>query len=88
GIVLKDKVYLERRLVPNALTVGYKAILRVEKKADWKTVEQITYRAFRDAPPTGADDDGNEALLARNLRSCASFVPELDYVAEIDLCHS
>ena len=58
--------------------------LRKEKKTDWKTVEQITYRAFRDAPPTGSGDDGNEALLAQKLRSCASFVPELDYVAELD----
>jgi len=40
--------------------------------------------SFRDAPPTGSDDDGNEALLTRKLRSCASFVPELDYVAELD----
>ena len=63
---------------------GYKATLRLESKSDWKTVEQITYRAFRDAPPTDSDDDGNEALLARKLRSCASFVPELDYVAELD----
>ena len=64
---------------------GYtRATLRIENKADWKTVEQITYRAFRDAPPTGADDDGMEALLARKLRSCAAFVPELDYVAELN----
>jgi len=63
---------------------GYRATLRVEKKSDWKTVEQITYRAFRDAPPTGADDDGMEALLARKLRSRAAFVPELDYVAELN----
>ena len=63
---------------------GYKAALRNEKKTDWKTVEQITYRAFRDAPPTGGGDDGNEALLARKLRSRAAFVPELDYVAELD----
>jgi len=62
---------------------GYKAVLRNERKADWKTVEQVTYRAFRDAPPTGADDDGNEALLARKLRGRAAFVPELDYVAEL-----
>jgi predicted N-acetyltransferase YhbS/uncharacterized protein YdhG (YjbR/CyaY superfamily) len=63
---------------------GYQAVLRKEKKADWKVVEQVTYWAFRDAPPTGADDDGNEALLAHKLRSCAAFVPELDYVAELN----
>ncbi|MDR0490660.1 MAG: GNAT family N-acetyltransferase [Oscillospiraceae bacterium] len=65
-------------------TAEYKATLRNERKSDWKTVEQITYRAFRDAPPTGTGDDGNEALLARNLRSRVAFVPELDYVAELD----
>ena len=67
-------------------TAGCRVILRKEKKTDWNTVEQITYRAFRDAPPTGADDDGNEALLARKLRSCTSFLPELDFVAELDGC--
>ena len=65
------------------LKAGNRAILRNERKTDWKTVEQITYRAFRDAPPTGTDDDGNEALLAHNLRSSAAFVPKLDYVAEL-----
>jgi len=65
-------------------TAGYRAALRVEKKSDWKTVEQITYRAFRDVPPTGADDDGMEALLARKLRGRAAFIPELDYVAELN----
>jgi len=63
---------------------GQRVILRREKKADWKTVEQITYRAFLNAPPTGQDDDGTEALLAQKLRSRDSFVPELDYVAELD----
>ena len=65
-------------------TAGYKATLRKEKKTDWKAVEQVTYRAFRGAPPTGADDDGREALLARKLRFCPAFVPELDYVAELN----
>jgi predicted N-acetyltransferase YhbS/uncharacterized protein YdhG (YjbR/CyaY superfamily) len=63
---------------------GYKAVLRLEKKSDWITVEQVTYRAFHDAPPTGTNDDGNEALLVRKLRSRAAFVPELDYVAELN----
>ena len=63
---------------------GQRVILRREKKADWKTVEQITYRAFLNAPSTGQDDDGTEALLAQKLRSRDSFVPELDYVAELD----
>jgi len=63
---------------------GHRITLRTEKKSDWKTVEQITYRAFLVAPPTGLDDDGTEALLAQKLRSRDSFVPELDYVAELD----
>jgi predicted N-acetyltransferase YhbS/uncharacterized protein YdhG (YjbR/CyaY superfamily) len=60
---------------------GYsKAALRIEGKADWKTVEQITYRAFLNAEHAS----GDEALLARKLRGRPSFVPELNYVAEID----
>jgi predicted N-acetyltransferase YhbS/uncharacterized protein YdhG (YjbR/CyaY superfamily) len=59
---------------------------RKEKKSDWKIVEQITYRAFANAPPTGADDDGKEALLAQKLRGCSAFVPELDYVAIFNDC--
>ena len=53
---------------------------RTENKADWKTAEQITYRAFLNAEHAS----GGEALLAHKLRSRPSFVPELDYVAEID----
>lgn len=59
---------------------GYRAALRREKKPDWKTVEQITYRAFLNAEYA----DGAEALLAQKLRSRPAFVPELDYVAELD----
>ena len=73
------------RYIDGIIKEGYKVVLRNEKKTDWKTVEQVTYRAFRDAPPTG-DDDGMEALLAQRLRSCSAFVPELDYVAEFGGC--
>ena len=69
--------------VQESSKAGHKAILRLEKKSDWKTVEQVTYRAFRDAPPMG-DDYGNEALLARKLRSRTAFVPQLNYVAELN----
>jgi len=79
-----DEMYEALRQAEKRSTAGYKATLRREKKSDWKAVEQITYRAFRDAPPTVTDDDGNEALLAHKLRSCDAFVPELDYVAELD----
>jgi predicted N-acetyltransferase YhbS/uncharacterized protein YdhG (YjbR/CyaY superfamily) len=79
-----DKMYDALMQANERSKAGYKATLRTEKKSDWKAVEQVTYRAFRDAPPTGADDDGMEALLVRKLRSCAVFVPELDYVAALN----
>jgi predicted N-acetyltransferase YhbS/uncharacterized protein YdhG (YjbR/CyaY superfamily) len=79
-----DKIYEALTRADERGKAGCKATLRAEKKSDWKAVEQVTYRAFRDAPPTGADDDGMEALLAHKLRSCAAFVPELDYVAELN----
>jgi predicted N-acetyltransferase YhbS/uncharacterized protein YdhG (YjbR/CyaY superfamily) len=63
---------------------SHKSALRPEKKSDWRAVERVTYRAFRDAPPTGSGDDGLEALLTHKLRACPAFVPELDYVAELE----
>lgn len=80
-----DKMNNEiNRAVNQSIEGFHRATLRLETKSDWKTVEKVTYRAFRDAPPTGADDDGKEALLAKKLRSCPAFVPELDYVAELN----
>jgi predicted N-acetyltransferase YhbS/uncharacterized protein YdhG (YjbR/CyaY superfamily) len=58
--------------------------LRRERKADHETVDKVAFRAFDAAPPTDSGDDGNEALLAHKLRSRAAFIPELDYVAELD----
>ena len=78
-----DKMYEAIMQADERSKAGYKVTLRNERKSDRKIVEQITYRAFLNAPPTG-DDDGNEALLARKLRSRDSFVPELNYVAELD----
>jgi predicted N-acetyltransferase YhbS len=54
--------------------------LRLETKSDYDTVERVTYRAFLGVPHAS----GDEAWLARKLRSCAAFVSELDYVAELD----
>jgi predicted N-acetyltransferase YhbS len=54
--------------------------LRLEKESDYDAVERVTYRAFLSATQTNVQ----EALLARKLRSCTTFVPELDYVAELD----
>jgi predicted N-acetyltransferase YhbS/uncharacterized protein YdhG (YjbR/CyaY superfamily) len=56
-----------------------KVTLRLEKKADYDMVERITYRAFLNAEHAG----GDEALLARKLRSRSAFVSALDYVAEL-----
>ena len=80
----KNEMFKALRQAEERCKAGYKATLRNEIKSDWKSVEQVTYRAFRDAPPTGAGDDGKEALLARKLRGRDTFVPELDYVAELD----
>jgi predicted N-acetyltransferase YhbS/uncharacterized protein YdhG (YjbR/CyaY superfamily) len=79
----EDEMNEEVNRVLELAKSGNRAILRPEKKADRDSVERITYRAFCNAPPTGADDDGMEALLAHKLRTCAAFVPELDYVAEL-----
>lgn len=41
---------------------GYRSVLRLERKSDWKTVEQITYRAFcdgRSRSPSDSDDGMN-----------------------------
>ncbi|MCL1919048.1 MAG: N-acetyltransferase [Peptococcaceae bacterium] len=58
--------------------------LRREEKRDWNEVERITYHAFLNAPTPDPNPNPNEPLLARKLRSCRAFVPELDYVAELD----
>lgn len=54
--------------------------LRLEEPADHALVERITYEAFKEVP----EAEGDEALLAHLLRGCESFVPELDFVAEVD----
>ena len=79
-----DKMNEAIRQANERSKAGYRATLRLEKKSDRKIVEQITYRAFRDTPSTGTDDDGTEALFAHKLRSRTEFVPELDYVAELN----
>ena len=54
--------------------------LRLERKSDHDTVERVTYRAFANVEQA----DGDEPLLAHKLRSRVTFVPKLDYVAELD----
>jgi predicted N-acetyltransferase YhbS len=49
-----------------------------EEPKDYRAVEEITREAFWNLHVPGCD----EHLLAHNLRGCAAFVPELDFVAE------
>jgi predicted N-acetyltransferase YhbS len=53
--------------------------LRREVPADYRAVERLTFEAFQSAEVAS----GDEALLARLLRSNDAFVPELDFVAEV-----
>ncbi|GHU87376.1 hypothetical protein FACS1894202_01550 [Clostridia bacterium] len=75
-----DAMYDELMRIEEQNKLGNRVTLRLEKKSDYETVEQITYRAFLNAEHAG----GDEALLARKLRTCSAFVPELDFVAELD----
>jgi len=77
-----EKINEEIRQELERHAAGYGSILRREEKSDWKAVEQVVYRAYRDVPSTDTDDDVMEALLVHKLRYCTAFVPELDYVAE------
>ena len=54
-------------------------ILRPEHPGDYRAVEKLTFEAFKNAEPAG----GDEALLVHKMRGVQTFVPELDYVAEI-----
>ena len=51
--------------------------IRLEEPKDHRTVEELTREAFWNLHVPGCD----EHLLAHNLRTCAAFVPELDFVA-------
>ncbi len=54
--------------------------IRLEEPADYRTVEELTRDAFWGMSRPGCD----EHLLAHKLRKVAAFVPELDFVAEVD----
>ncbi len=54
--------------------------LRPERPSDHRDVELLTREAFWGTESPGAI----EHLLVRRLREAACFVPELDYVAEVD----
>ncbi len=54
--------------------------LRLEKPADYRVVEELTREAFWGLHRPKCD----EHLLVHKLRDIPAFIPELDYVAEID----
>lgn len=54
--------------------------IRLENEKDYYEVENLTREAFWDIYQPGCD----EHLLAHKLRKTESFIPELDFVAEID----
>lgn len=54
--------------------------IRQEKETDYRIVEEITREAFWNLLVPGCD----EHYLAHILRNHPDFIPELDYVAEVD----
>jgi predicted N-acetyltransferase YhbS len=54
--------------------------IRLENEKDYEKVENLTREAFWDLYKPGCD----EHLLAHKLRKAPSFIPELDFVAELD----
>lgn len=54
--------------------------LRLEKPADYRLVEELTREAFWGMNHPSCD----EHLLVHKLREVPAFVPELDFVAEVD----
>ncbi|MCL2528003.1 MAG: N-acetyltransferase [Defluviitaleaceae bacterium] len=56
--------------------------LRLEKPTDHYAVEELTREAFWKQGWEAKPQICDEHLLVNRLRTCASFVPELNYVAE------
>ena len=54
--------------------------LRLERPEDHRAVEELTREAFWDHSEPGC----SEHLLVHKLRQIPAFVPELDYVAEVN----
>ena len=54
--------------------------IRSETPADYRAVEEMTRKAFWNVQVPGC----NEHYLAHILRDCADFIPEQDFVAELD----
>lgn len=59
--------------------------LRLEEEKDWREVELLTREAFWKKEKAAEKGIGcNEHYLTHTLRTSKEFVPELDFVAEID----
>lgn len=54
--------------------------IRREEEADYRAVEEITREAFWNLNVPGC----NEHYLVHSMRNHPDFIPELDYVAEVD----
>ncbi|MCL2362003.1 MAG: N-acetyltransferase [Defluviitaleaceae bacterium] len=59
-------------------------ILRLERPEDHYAVESLTRAAFWKSNWSSEPRICDEHLLVHRLRKCPSYVPELNYVAEID----
>ena len=60
-----------------------KVRIRLERPDDYKAVEQLTFVAFETMELPGRTHT-NEHFLAHVLRADEAFVPELDFVAELE----
>lgn len=60
-------------------------VLRLEKEDDWREVELLTREAFwRTERIVKIGVGCDEHYLANTLRKVPEFVPELDFMAEVD----
>ncbi len=55
-------------------------VIRNEKKKDFRTVEQLIREAFWNLYVPGC----SEHFIVHNLRNSSDFIPELDFVAELE----
>lgn len=73
-------VYRKRKGV-----VNMEIVLRLEKEDDWREVELLTREAFWRTERIEKIGIGcDEHYLAHTLRTAPEFVPELDFVAEVN----
>lgn len=70
----------DRRIIDEIWHKTDEIVIRHETKEDYRKVEEIHRRAFWNQHVPGCD----EHYLAHVLRKHKDFIPELDYVAELD----